>query len=324
MAIIHQPHDKFFKEMFGNIAMAKDFMTHYLPSEVLRVVDLETLTPEKEHYIEDDLKESFSDLLFRANINGREGYLYFLFEHKSYPSKRIAIQLLHYMVRIWDDKAFKEKKDKIPIIIPMAVYHGKESWNIGLRLSDLMEGYEDLPQEMKKYIPEYEYLIYDLSGYTDDEIKGDVQLRIVIKILRAIFKSDEEFFGTFKEAVEVLDKLEKQEKGIEYFKTFIYYILNARKGVTLTEIYDLVKEVSVERSDEIMTIAEELLKEGMEKGILQGMEKGILQGIEKGMERGMIQERKKLVKNLFAQGLDISVIAKATELSEEEVKNYLN
>lgn len=312
MGIIHQPHDKFFKEMFGNIALAKDFMNNYLPVEILRIVDLETLNPEKEHYIEDDLKESFSDLLFKADINGKEGYLYFLFEHKSYPSKRIAIQLLHYMVRIWEDKAIKENREKIPIIIPMTVYHGRVNWNIGLRLSDLMEGYRKLPEAVKKYIPDYEYLIYDLSGYSDDDIKGDVQLRIVIKILRSIFKADEEFFEVFKEAVEVLDKLEKQEKGIEYFKTFIYYILNARKELNLTEIYDLVKGVSVERSDEIMTIAEELLKEGMEKGI------------EKGIEKGKLDEKRDIAKKLMAKGLDMNTIIQITELDEEEVKKLLN
>lgn len=294
--------------MFGNVALAKDFMKNYLPEEVLKIVDLETLNPEKEHYIEDDLKESFSDLLFKANINGKEGYLYFLFEHKSYPSKRIAIQLLNYMIRIWDDKTLKEKQEKIPMIIPMVVYHGKENWNIGLKLSDHMEGYGELPEEVKKHIPEYEYLIYDLSGYTDDDIKGDIQLQIVIKILRSIFKADEEFFNVFKEAVKILDKLEKQEKGIEYFKTFIYYILNVRKEINLTEIYDLVKEVSVERSGEIMTIAEELLKEGMEKG----------------MEKGKLEEKREITKKLIAKGLDISTIIQITELSEEEVKRLLN
>ena len=73
MGTINHPHDKFFKEMFGNVALAKDFMTNYLPREVLDIVDIETVSPQNVSYIEANLKESFSDLLFKANINKSEG-----------------------------------------------------------------------------------------------------------------------------------------------------------------------------------------------------------------------------------------------------------
>ncbi len=57
-----------------------------------------------------NLKRVFSDLLFKVNINKREGYFYFLFEHKSYASKDIAFQLLKYMIEIWDSKIKKKKE----------------------------------------------------------------------------------------------------------------------------------------------------------------------------------------------------------------------
>ena len=312
MGVIHQPHDKFFKEMFGNVDLAKEFMVNYLPSDILKVIDLQTIVPQSPSYIEGNLKESFSDLLFKVNINNEEGYIYFLFEHKSYPSKKIALQLLNYMVRIWEDKTLKHNKNKLPVIIPMTVYHGKKGWDIGVKLSDLMEGYKTLPEEVKKYIPDYEYLIYDISSYTDEEIKGNVKLKVVMKILKNIFKSDEEFFKIFKEAVEVLDKLEKQEKGIEYFRTFIYYVLNVRNEVNLKDIYDLVKEISVERSEDIMTIADELRKEGMEKGI------------EKGIEKGKLEEKKEVARNLLGLGVEVDKIIKATGLTEEDIKKLLS
>ncbi|WP_425292192.1 Rpn family recombination-promoting nuclease/putative transposase, partial [Clostridium cochlearium] len=37
---------------------------------------------------------------------------------------------------------------------------------------------------MQKFIPDYEYLIYDISRYTDEEIKDEVQLRILLTIFR--------------------------------------------------------------------------------------------------------------------------------------------
>ena len=64
-----------------------------------------------------------------------------------------------------------------------------------------------------------------------------------------------------------------------------------------------------------MTIAEQLIKEGMEKGI----EKGIEKGMEKGMEKGIIEGRKKTARNLLTLGLSVEQISKATELPIKEI-----
>src|SRR5699024_11605258 len=45
-------------------------------------------------FIEEGLQDSRSDLLYGAMIDGAKSYVYFLFEHKSYPTKDIALQLL--------------------------------------------------------------------------------------------------------------------------------------------------------------------------------------------------------------------------------------
>ncbi|TWH55990.1 putative transposase/invertase (TIGR01784 family) [Desulfitobacterium sp. LBE] len=81
MSLIHNPHDKFFKETFGDVGMARSFLKNYLPQEILALVDLETILPQKDSYIDQELQESFSDLLFQVKIHKNEGYLYFLFEH---------------------------------------------------------------------------------------------------------------------------------------------------------------------------------------------------------------------------------------------------
>jgi hypothetical protein len=45
-------------------------------------------------------------------------------------------------------------------------------------------GYDELPQEIKKYIPDYEYLIYDLTKYED--IKLHSITRIIIAIVKGM------------------------------------------------------------------------------------------------------------------------------------------
>lgn len=149
---VQNPHDKFFKETLGNVSTAKDFLIHYLPENIISVIDINTLDLQKESFINEELEESFSDLLFKVEIHNRDGYLYFLFEHKSYSDKRIAFQLLKYMVEIWEAKMNKEEAKDIPMIIPLVIHHGRSSWRIPSNLGAMLDGYEELQEDLKVYL----------------------------------------------------------------------------------------------------------------------------------------------------------------------------
>lgn len=38
-------HDKFFKETFSKVSVAKDFLNNYLPQNIMNVIDIDTLEP---------------------------------------------------------------------------------------------------------------------------------------------------------------------------------------------------------------------------------------------------------------------------------------
>lgn len=70
----------------------------------MKHVDLKTLTNQNREYIDKKIHKDFSDLLYQAEIDGKEGFIYFLFEHNSYEDQKVIFQLLCYMTRIWNDK----------------------------------------------------------------------------------------------------------------------------------------------------------------------------------------------------------------------------
>ena len=99
--------------------------------------------------------------------------------------------------------------------------------------------------QLLKYIPNYEYILYDLSAYGEEEIKGNVQLRIFLEILKVICNKDiEEFLMILEKSIIALERLETQDKGIDYFETFIRYIMNARQDISITDVYEVVKNIS--------------------------------------------------------------------------------
>ena len=182
MEIINNPHDKYFKQVMGDKETTRDFLTNYLPRDLLEIIDLDSLVIQKDGFIEKELQEHFSDIIYRVKINGRDGYLYLLFEHKSSLYKTTALQLLKYIVSFWDQKVNKEKSSTLPPVVPLVLYHGKERWQIKQDLASIIEGIEDLPEPLKRFIPNYEYLFYDFSPYSAEEIRGGVELRIFISI----------------------------------------------------------------------------------------------------------------------------------------------
>lgn len=275
---IQNPHDKFFKETFSNPGVARDFIENYLPEPILKIIDLNELEIQSGSHVDEELSEVFSDMLFMTKINQRDGYLYFLFEHKSYPDRMVALQLLTYMVRIWNQKVNRENDTHIPVIIPLVIYHGKTQWKIAPILSDLILNFDMLPDEVKQMTPDYHFQIYDLSQFSDEDIKGNAKLTITLSIFRDIFKkSGQEFLETIFNAARALDELEEKETGIQYFETCMRYILTSGPPLSKDQLNTVIEQLAVtykKGSDVTMTLAEVLREEGFEKGIEKGIEEG--------------------------------------------------
>lgn len=267
----------------GDIKVARDFVRSYLPKEIVQMIDLTTIKPDKDSFIEKELQEYFSDLLLHVTFKGKESCLYLLFEHKSYLYKPISLQLLKYMVMIWERALNKEKAVELPIILPLVVYHGESLWQIPKSFKTSFAAMEESAALFEKYIPEFKYLLYDLSPMSKEEIRGEAKLRIYLDISRAIHENDiEKLKETVKRAMIAFAELGKDGEATEYFEAYILYILNVRRDLGVEEIHKVIKEVSEERGEKMLTIAERLINEGMEKG----MEKGRQEGMEKGMEKG--------------------------------------
>jgi len=57
---IQNPHDKYFKETFGKSDVAKDFIKNYLPQEIRDIVNINTLEPQKDSFVNEELQEGFN------------------------------------------------------------------------------------------------------------------------------------------------------------------------------------------------------------------------------------------------------------------------
>lgn len=172
-----------------------------------------------------------------------------------------------------------EKKTRpLPIIIPLVIHHGRSNWRIPDNLGTMLDGYEVLPEELKIYVPNFEYLLYDLTTYADKDIKGKAQTRILLTLFRDIFTKDhDKLVESILRSIRFLNELEDKKTGVEYLETMIRYIFSAAKDLTKKDIGKIIEQFErtyPEGSETAMTLADMWRKEGMEQGLEQGLEKG--------------------------------------------------
>lgn len=316
------PHDKFFKKSISRKETAQGFLEHYLPQDLLTKIDLTTLKIDKDSFTNNDLEEYFSDTVYKAKLAGKESYLCFLFEHKSYPYFDITLQLLKYMLRIWKLKR-EQGVEKLPLIVPMLIYHGRNKWDIGLKLSDIIE---EVPFEAKEYLPDFKYILFDLSNYSKEEIKGTGQMRVFVDVLSAVFQDD--FEEKLYDAIKVLKQLEKQNKALNYFQTVVKYIMEADViDASLSDVKEIANRVSKQKGEEVMSIAEKLREEGMEEGIEKGQGLGMAKLIEKQLFnkfKSIPEEYKEKLEKQDQEKLEV-IGTKILEMDNiEELEEYLN
>ncbi len=247
-------------------------MKNYLPGRVLELIDYENIEISKDTFIEEDLREYFSDTLYNVRLGGKPGYVYALFEHKSSTDELTLLQVLGYMVEIWKLHVKQHKVSKgLPIIIPLVIYHGVEKWKVAERLSEILDG---PVSELREYIPDYGYLLYDLSRYSDEEIKGGVLLKVFLLMLKYIKRED--LGEKLSEIFMLLAELRDKERGLEYLEVLLRYLSQATERVGEDAILEALKQTIGEGGESLMpTLAEKWYHEGEEKGMEKGMEKGV-------------------------------------------------
>ena len=229
-------HDDFFKETFSIKENVADFTFHVLPPEVRELLDLSSLHLENQSFLDDELSSHFSDLIYKCDLRGSKIKIALLFEHKSYVDPDLPFQLNKYMVNIWNYNK-KQKEAFIPVI-PIVLYHGKKNWNPG----SFSDCFTDIPTEIKRFIPNFDYIFIDLSKYTDKEIKNEIFKNALLKIRLLILKNifDEEKLQT----QETLRAKTERDKELNRKKNE-----KAAEKAILAQIKQLIQSNNIDHTD---------------------------------------------------------------------------
>lgn len=305
---VHNPHDRFFRDSFSRPEIVRNYLEEYLPADLLALLDLDTLRLQEGTFIDETLREQQSDLLYQTRLkgDGRILYLYFLFEHKSQPEPLIALQLLGYLLAIWQEQV-KQKQPLSPII-PLVVYHGEKLWNVPTDFFGLLNA----PEGLRPYLLGFHYQLSDFSHLSTEEIKGEIWLRVCLSVLRAIFYPG--LRHELQPLIELSFELWEKDTGVEYIRTILYYLTRATNRVSRAELEQALLAQGPPGENLMETIAQEYIQQGIEQGLEQGLERSILRILQRrfgSVPSHLPDHLAELPANVLEELLDEALIAPA-------------
>ena len=86
----------------------------------------------------------------------------------------------------------------------------------------------------------------------------------------------------------LLKELSGKQNGLEYLETLLRYIVSATDKVSIKDLEETLRDIP-EGGKAMPTIAEQWLKQGIEKGKREGIQEGIREGIQEGIREGLLE-----------------------------------
>ncbi|WP_425362066.1 Rpn family recombination-promoting nuclease/putative transposase [Candidatus Tisiphia endosymbiont of Mystacides longicornis] len=311
MTLDKPKHDEIFRKSMENPIVAKEFLATHLPKDVLALIDSTSLKLEKDSFIESDLSETISDVLFSVKFNDQDGYIFLLLEHQSTVDKMMAFRLFKYMINICDRYLTTNPKAKrLPLIYPLIIYNGKKKYNASLNIWNLFS-HPDLARGFWTN----DCQLINVHDIPDEELKKKVWSGILLFFLKHIH--ERQLLKRWQEISYLLPKLSKITIGHDHIRNLLSYTLTFIEQSDKIELEKILKNsLTKEKGEELMPSIAQVWKE-------EGIEIGLQDGIKIGEAKGRAEGEAKLIKMMINNGNSIEEVARMTRLSITRINELL-
>lgn len=250
----NQEADVSAKRIFGNNILCAQFLRNYAGLPMLACVQAEDIEDITERYHLFKEVEFQSDTVKKVHVRGQENgeendiYILSLIEHKSSVDYDVTMQILKYMVCIWENEAAEAKRttmtsDKkdfryLPIY-PIVYYEGSGEWTAAESLKDrVLMG--DL---FKAYIPDFTYKLVRTQDYSKEELLSKEDAISLLMLLNKIqqAKDFEELSGLPTKKLN--DILQRAPVDVAEIIVSVVRSLCRRLNLTEEETTNLMKEM---------------------------------------------------------------------------------
>lgn len=330
--IIH-PHNNLFQKVMTVVALAEQMLSHLLP-ELYQHLEVGSLELTNRSFVDEQLKEHISDIIYKARWQDKDVLVELLFEHKS-KAESPHLQLGRYLFNGYQQQKtdyFKQRTvDKTAksrtgfrhkAIIPILFYHGNEKWQKQPFYEDF-----DLPDEsLRRFIPFFDYYLININAFSDLEIERLSSGLLKAMLLLFKHKGNAEYVQHNSQKIYkfVYEENEISERDV-FIKTVTTYIYNAFK-MSKQQIVDIIDQIPPEVKGNFESTADVLRAAGFAVGIEEGRAKGLAEGRSEGKEEGRGEgiEKGKVIQKIKGDlEKSTNLIKKLPTFSDAEIADLL-
>jgi predicted transposase/invertase (TIGR01784 family) len=262
-----------------------------LPAPVVAAIDWDTVVLESGSFIDPDLADRHSDLLFSAQLrddgSGPPVLLYLVLEHQSTNDDDMTLRVLVYVVRIWE-RYRKTHSGPLPLIIPAVISHAPEGWTAPTCFHEMFDPRPDSIPGLAALVPNFSLLLEDLTRVDDQGLRRwqlPLFARLTLAMLRDARDADR-LRRNLPLWVTWLDELMRSPSGPTKVEQALRYVLLVAGELRFEELCATLLEIP-ETKEVAMTIAEQLRAEGHAKGHAQGHAQGHAHGLADALAKQM-------------------------------------
>lgn len=258
----HSDHDQLFRDTFEHPRHALGLVRQWVPAAIAEQIDWATLKLESGAFV-DGVSSKYADLLFSVRFrDGRPLLLQLLIEHQSTSPARAALKIAGYVVRALERYADEHAGSQLPAILPLVVSQCERPWSAACQLRELYELDPPTEHALGDYLLDVRYLVDDLMRQTEEQIRRrtlTVQAAVTLLALRGV-RYSRVFTESFRRWADLMAQMTVDELG-----PVLVYALRVGEEPTEALRDVLSSTVNSEAGDLVMTTAERLIAEGMEK-----------------------------------------------------------
>lgn len=305
--IITSPHDKLFRGVMHDTDNASGFLKLYMDAKALEPLDLSTLTLKNSNFLDKNLSESISDLVYSCEYDDKSlgsARVIIMVEHQSTPDKLMPFRVYHYLFNML---AYELKNnndiDLLPAVHALVFYHGEQTpYPFSMKLSkcfndpyNIMDGFLNNP------IPLIDVNEYEDEALLSQHIEG--MMSVALKHGR-----DKEIGVLLMRIITAMLDIDLDEHiRLQFAEQLSNYLFSVGTVANKTHFIKELAQLPNSMRDTMMTFADELRNEGRTEGRVEGLVEGRVEGVES------------VAINALKQGMVVDTIAQLTGLSVERI-----
>jgi predicted transposase YdaD len=261
-AIVQSPFDRLLSRTLMQKESAQELLRSHLPAEFVAYLKPETIEQADTSFIDRLFKVELTDDMARElGSENPHVHVLVLVDHKSSPDKYTVVQMLGYILRIWEHSI----ENNLPLVpvIPWIIYNGVRPWTVPRSLAELIP----VPVSWKRYVPELEVPILDVSRMSDSDMLGEDILHITLVLLK--YGRDPSLPEVLKQLFRsVADRFQGQ-RAATLLDTIRKYVMSVNPVVGENEIQGIFSEFWPVKP-EPGSVADQLLSKGRQEGQKEG------------------------------------------------------